>query len=267
MLPIFLSNKTHASLTIRMIRIARIVIHTVYGGFLGVLIMPSATARQRNWIVSHWSRSLLNILNIEVTKQGELPNHDAANTMFIGNHISWIDIHALNSVRAVRFIAKSDLKNWPIFGWLAKKCNTLFIEREQKKDAVRVIEEASKSLIHGDCLCYFPEGTTTDGTDLLPFKGSLMQAPINAGSTIWPFAIYYPKDDGSANIEMAFAGETTLIESIWKIVSLRKPKVTLTFLPKISPHGHERRGLTITARHSIAQHLGFVHHSTSPNSI
>jgi 1-acyl-sn-glycerol-3-phosphate acyltransferase len=259
MLPIFLSNNKHSSLVVRLVRIIRIIIHTVYGGFLGTVIMPSATAKQRNWIVSHWSRNLLNILNIELTRQGPLPDHDAVNTMFVGNHISWIDIHALNSVRAVRFIAKSDLKSWPIFGWLAKKCNTLFIEREQKKDAVRIIEEASASLKRGDCLCYFPEGTTTDGSELLAFKGSLMQAPINAGATIWPFAIYYPNNDGSPNTEMAFAGETTLVESIWKIVSLSKPKATLSFLPKISPHGHERRGLTIAARHSIATRLGFGH--------
>ena len=259
MLPIFLNNHRYSSLIVRIIRIARIIIHTVYGGFLGMVIMPSATAKQRNWIVSHWSRNLLNILNIEVIRQGKLPSHDAINTMFVGNHISWVDIHALNSVRAVRFIAKSDLKSWPIFGWLAKKCNTLFIEREQKKDAVRVIEEATSSLKNGDCLCYFPEGTTTDGTHLLPFKGSLMQAPINAGATIWPFAIYYPDANGSANTEMAFAGETILIASIWQIVSLKQPKVILTFLAPISPHGHERRGLTIAARHAIADQLGFSH--------
>jgi len=259
MLPIFLSNNQHSSFVVRLVRILRILIHTVYGGFLGIMIMPSATARQRNWIVSHWSRKLLKILNIEVILVGTLPDHDAVNTMFIGNHISWIDIHALNSVRAVRFIAKSDLKSWPIFGWLAKKCNTLFIEREQKKDAVRVIEEATSSLKRGDCLCYFPEGTTTDGTTLLPFKGSLMQAPINASATIWPFTIYYPNTDGSANTAMAFAGETTLVESIWQIVSVSNPRVVLTFLSKILPHGHERRGLTITARHAIATQLGFGH--------
>lgn len=264
MLPIFLSNDIDSSLAIRLIRIVRIVIHTFYGGFLGMIIMPTATKKQRNWIVSHWSRTLLSIMNIKVMTEGRLPNHDLVNTMFIGNHISWVDIHALNSIRAVRFIAKSELKKWPIFGWLAKKCNTLFIEREQKKDAVRIIEEASKSLKFGDCLCYFPEGTTTDGTDLLAFKGSLMQAPINANSTIWPFAIYYPDLNNQPNIKMAFAGETTLIESIWQIVSISNPKVVLTFLPQITSLGHERRGLTIAVRHAISNHLGMGHQTLNP---
>ena len=222
--------------------------------------MPSATPRQRNWIVSYWSRSLLRMMNVEVSIHGTPPTHDLVGTMFVGNHVSWLDIHALNSVRAVRFIAKAELKKWPIFGWLAKQCNTLFIEREQKKDAVRVIDDATKSLKQGDCLCFFPEGTTTDGNELLAFKGSLMQAPINANAPVWPFVIHYPDLDGKPNTEMAFAGETTLLESIWRIISLSQPQASLTFLPKILPDGHERRGLTIAARHAIASHLGMPHH-------
>jgi 1-acyl-sn-glycerol-3-phosphate acyltransferase len=120
MLPIFLSNDIDSSLAVRLLRIARIVIHTFYGGFLGMIIMPTATKKQRNWIVSHWSRTLLSIMNIKVMTEGRLPNHDLVNTMFIGNHISWVDIHALNSIRAVRFIAKSELKNMANF-WLAGK--------------------------------------------------------------------------------------------------------------------------------------------------
>ena len=103
------------------------------------------------------------MMNIEVKIEGTTPTHDLVSTMFVGNHISWLDIHVLNSIRAVRFIAKSEIRKWPIFGWLAKQTNTLFIEREQKKDALRVIDKASKSLTKGDCLCFFPEGTTTDG--------------------------------------------------------------------------------------------------------
>ncbi len=110
----------------------------------------------------------------------------------MGNHVSWIDIHALNSVRAVRFVSKAEVREWPIFGWLAAKGNTLFIDRTKRHDTGRIVDIATNSLIAGDCLCYFPEGTTTDGTELKVFKGSLMQAAINAKKPIWPFAIRYP---------------------------------------------------------------------------
>jgi 1-acyl-sn-glycerol-3-phosphate acyltransferase len=243
-----------------MIRIARIILHTIEGVFLSTFVLPTITRRQRNWVISYWSRRLLHIMHIQIKIQGTPPHHDLASTMFVGNHISWLDIHVLNSIRAVRFIAKSEIKSWPIFGWLAKQCNTLFIERDQKKDAVRVIDTAATSLEKGDCLCFFPEGTTTDGTTLLTFKGSLMQAPINAKAKVWPFVIEYPNKHGHPNLAMAFAGETTLLESIWQIVSLSKPQATITFLARISPEGHERRGLTIAVRHAIATHLNMPHH-------
>ena len=260
MLPIFLNSPTHSSLIVRIIRISRIILHTFYGAFLSIFILPTLTTKQRNWMISYWSRRLLNMMNIQIQIWGNPPNHDLVSTMFVGNHVSWLDIHVLNSLSAVRFIAKAEIRNWPIFGWLAQQANTLFIERENKKDAVRVIENATKSLIKGDCLCFFPEGTTTDGTELLRFKGSLMQAPINAKVEIWPFVIEYPNKNGSPNKDMAFAGETTLLESIWRIVSLSHPKAIITFLPPISSAGHERRGLTIAARHAIATHLNMPHH-------
>ena len=260
MLPIFLSNQTHASLILRIVRILRIILHTLYGVGLAILVLPTLTIRQRNWIISYWSRRLLAVMNVQVHIHGASPSHDLAGIMFVGNHISWLDIHVLNSIRAVRFIAKAEIRNWPIFGWLAKRANTLFIEREQKKDAMRVVEVASSSLKNGDCLCFFPEGTTTDGTELLKFKGSLMQAPINAKAKVWPFVIEYPHQNGRPNKQMAFAGETTLLESIWRIVSLNQARAVITFLPIVSPEGHERRGLTIAVRHAIANHLNMPHH-------
>jgi 1-acyl-sn-glycerol-3-phosphate acyltransferase len=260
MLPIFLNSPTHSSLIVRMIRVTRIILHTLYGVFLSTFILTTVSKRQRNWIISYWSRRLLHMMNIQVSIHGTPPTHDLVSTMFVGNHISWLDIHVLNSIRAVRFIAKAEIRHWPVFGWLATQTNTLFIEREQKKDAVRVINTAAKSLMRGDCLCFFPEGTTTDGTELLTFKGSLIQAPINAKAKVWPFVIEYPDNKGEPNQEMAFTGETTLLASIWQIVSLSKPQAIITFLPIISPEGHERRGLTIAVRHAIAAHLNMLHH-------
>jgi 1-acyl-sn-glycerol-3-phosphate acyltransferase len=243
-----------------MIRITRIILHICYGLALSTLILPFSHRKQRIQIISRWSQKLLDVMNIHLKIQGTAPDHHLTSTMFVGNHISWLDIHVLNSIHAVRFIAKAEVRQWPVLGWLARQGGTLFIERDQKKDAIRVIDTAAKRLAQGDCLCFFPEGTTTDGTTLLTFKGSLMQAPINAKAKVWPFVIEYPNQYGHPNLAMAFAGETTLLESIWQIVSLSKPQATITFLAKISPEGHERRGLTIAVRHAIATHLNMPHH-------
>lgn len=262
MLPIFLNNQTQSSLVLRIVRIIRVILHTLYGIFVSVIILPTLNRRQRNRLVGHWSHQLLRIFNIQLVVNGEAPNRDLAGIMFVGNHISWLDIHVLNSIHTVRFIAKSEVKNWPVFGWLAKKANTLFINREDKKDTVRVIESTSKGLLKGDSFCFFPEGTTTDGTDLLRFKGSLMQASINSNADIWPFVISYPDHSGSPNKKMAFVGKTTLLESIWQIICISCPQANITFLPKVSSKGHERRGLTILVRNEIASYINetYGHH-------
>jgi 1-acyl-sn-glycerol-3-phosphate acyltransferase len=234
------------------------VIHTLYGLMIGAFVLPKVTAKQRDLIISKWAASLLAVMNVRVIKKGHLPNRDITSTMFVANHISWLDIHALNSVRAVRFVSKSEVRNWPVFGRLAVNANTLFIDRAKKQDAGRIVEITTESLSAGDCLCYFPEGTTTDGTELKPFKGSLMQSAINNERPIWPFVIRYPNPDGSPNIEMAYAGETSLLYSMWQIVSLKNPVVELEFLAPISPKGHDRRSLTILVRQKVAEKLNLL---------
>ncbi len=180
--------------------------------------------------------------------------------MFVANHISWSDIHALNSLVPLRFIAKSDIKNWPVFGYLVQKADTLFIDRNKRQEAGRIVEVTAQSLKSGDNLCFFPEGTTTEGTSLkgtrvLPFKGSILQAAINANTQVWPVAIKYLNVDGSINTAMAYAGETTLIESMQQVLMQKNPVVELHFLEPIYASGKNRRDLTKIAYEVIVTEL------------
>jgi len=180
--------------------------------------------------------------------------------MFVANHISWIDIHALNSIIPTRFIAKSDIQNWPVFGYLAKKSNVLFISRERRQDAALIVHTTNNSLLNGDTVCLFPEGTTTDGTKIKPFKSSLIQGAIHANATIWPIACRYPHKDGSINTEIAYADETTLIESIQQVLQQKEVVVELHFLGPISTSeltevDKDRRKLTSHIEHLIREKL------------
>ncbi len=177
--------------------------------------------------------------------------------MFVANHISWADIHALNSLISLRFVAKSDIKDWPIFGYLVTKANTLFIDRSKRQAAGRIVETVSASLKAGDNLCYFPEGTTSDGTQLLPFKSSVLQAAIIANTQIWPVAIKYVNTDGSLNTEMAYAGETSMIESMQLIIRQKNALVELHFLSPIQAAGRDRRALTDAAFQAIKTKLAY----------
>lgn len=190
--------------------------------------------------------------------------------MFVANHISWSDIHALNSIIPLRFIAKSDIKSWPIFGYLVRKSNTIFVERGKRQEAGRIVEQTKVSLLTGDNVCFFPEGTTSDGTGtgghgilghvpqgapVLAFKSSVLQAAIDANAIIWPVAIRYSHANGSINTQMAYAANTTLVESMQNVLRQKNPTVNLHFLTAIQIDGQNRRDLSNAAYEAIVAKL------------
>lgn len=194
-------------------------------------------------------------LNIHLVTNGALPDNNLSGIMFVANHVSWIDIFALNSVHTLRFIAKSEIRGWPMLGWLCEKGNTLFIERTKRQDVSRMVELTIDCLRAGDCLCFFPEGATSDGTALKAFKGSLMQAAIDTEAPIWPVAIRYPKPDGGANTEMAYFDNMNLLQSLKQVLAQRSPVVELHFLPVIATRSHTRRSLSLLAKQAITAGL------------
>lgn len=200
---------------------------------------------------------MLACFNIRVASFGKIPNQLTRNTMFIANHISWVDIHAFNSVTALRFIAKSEISQWPVFGYFAKKSGTIFINRGRRKDAAHIVKETARCLADGDNVGFFPEGTTTDGTTLAPFKSSLLQAAISANAHLVPVAIRYPTSTNRPNTQMAYAGETTLAESMMAILKQKSPTVELHFLPAINIAGLGRQSISQAAQQAIAAELDF----------
>lgn len=201
---------------------------------------------------------MLGCFDIVVFITGELPDASTKKTMFVANHVSWADIHALNSVLPLRFVAKTEIKNWPVFGYLVKKSNTIFVERSKRQHAGRLVEVVTKSLAEGDNVGFFPEGTTTDGTHLLSFKSSLLQAIADANASVQPVAIQYLSIDGSINTQMAYAGETTLVESMQNVLRQKTPSVTLHFLTAIEAEGKNRREICQAAHEAIAAKLNYV---------
>lgn len=236
---------------IRYFRITRVIVHTLLGLTIAAAVLPLVSATRRGYIVRWWCQSLLRCFNIQVRVSGVRPNHATHRTMFVANHISWSDIHALNSIIPVRFIAKLEIRTWPVFGYLVTKSGTLFINRTIRKDAARIVEITAESLKNSENVCFFPEGTTTDGTHMLPFKSSIVQAAIDAQATLWPIAIYYPQPNRAPNLTMAYAGETSMIESMDQILRLKHPVVELHFLTPISCVGHTRQHVTQLAHQAI----------------
>ena len=244
----------------RSYRISRIVIHTFIGLAIAAIVLPMLNKPHKLAIIKWWCGGLLRAFHIKISTFGTLPPANTQGVMFVANHVSWSDIHALNSLIALRFIAKSDIKSWPIFGYLVTKANTLFIDRNKRQEAGRIVQISAESLIAGDNLCFFPEGTTSDGSGIegkqvLPFKSSVLQAAIDANTRIWPIALRYVNADGSINTQMAYAGDTNLIDSMSQIINQKNALIELHFLAPIQATDYDRRGLTAAAYQAISTKL------------
>lgn len=237
-----------------MVRSFRLFIHICRGLLTAAFVLPRVSPEKRDALIRRWSRQLLAVFNIRLITHGSMPGAGTKSVLFVANHVSWIDIHAINSVRTVRFIAMAEIRRWPILGWLVAQANTLFTDREKRHEAGRMVEITANSLRSGDCLCYFPEGTTTDGRTLKPFKSSLMQAAVNAGARVWPIAIRYSGKNGKPDIELSYAN-ATLLQSLGKVLAQQSPLVELYFGEPIEAAGQDRRQLASLARDFISGSL------------
>ena len=230
-----------------------------------LLWLPRMARHHREACIRAWSAQFLDILNIRVVCHGNVPSMPPQRALIVANHISWIDIWAIKQAFPVNFVAKSEVRGWPVIGWLAQQVGTLFIERARRHDTGRTASSMEEGLRRNECLCLFPEGTTTDGTELKPFKTGLLQAAINTEATVWPVALRYPGTEGKVNTEVAYDGDTTLLESMQAVLKQREIIVELHFAEPIAAAGSERRHLSHQARHAISSLLHLPKH-TAPET-
>jgi len=243
----------------------RIALHLLHGLLKTALILPFLTKAARERCIEDWSGKLLSILNIRVAIHGATPKATDHGILFVANHISWIDIWAIKQAHPVYFVAKSEVRGWPAIGWLAQQTGTLFIERARRQDTGRTADSMEQALREGKSLCLFPEGTTTDGTELKPFKTGLLQAAINSEAKVWPIAIRYPDADGGVNTQVAYDGDITLLQSFSSVLKQLEIRVELHFAAPIHALDQERRHLSHQARHAISSLLHLPKH-TAPET-
>ena len=159
-----------------------------------------------------------------------------------------------------RFVSKADVLAWPLLGWLIRNAGTLFIERERKRDALRVLHQVAEALQAGDTVAVFPEGTTGDGATLLPFHANLLQSAIATGTPVQCVAIRYSDPAHRFSPAAQFLGETTLLQSVWRILSASGLRVHVDLLPPQGARHADRRALAEHLRAQIHAQL----HATAP---
>jgi 1-acyl-sn-glycerol-3-phosphate acyltransferase len=241
-----------SSYWIRFFRLTRMALHLFKGVVMVVAVFPWVSGQGRLRIERRWHRGLLGLLNIKLRQQGEAVDLSTHNMFIVANHISWLDIYLLNSVRPVCFVSKAEVRSWPLIGWLAHKTGTLFIDRTKRHDTARVNHQIAATLNKGGCVAVFPEGTTSDGSMLRTFHASLLQPAVHSHCKIWPVAIRYTHADGSLNTAPAYIDEFTFADSLSLVLSQRVIYAELEFMKPIEPHGKTRKELARAAELSIA---------------
>ncbi len=234
-------------------RVMRAVLHVLHG-MLVMTRFPALDATARHQRIQWWSAGVLKSLGMTLHLEGTLPRPGA--TLLVANHISWLDIVALHAATPqARFVSKADVLHWPLLGWLIKGAGTLFIERERKRDAVRVVHAMAEALRAGDTVAVFPEGTTGAGPELLPFHANLLQAAIATGTPVQPAALRYADARQPFSPAVEFLGETTLLQSVWRVASARGLGAHVTLLPPQGTEHADRRALAEHLREQIAARL------------
>ena len=242
------------SLSVRCVRYVRFVVQVLSGLFTVAFLFPFY-GRERRWrAVQRWSHGIVTIAGIEVEVIGDIPD-SSARVLGVVNHVSWLDIQVLHSVWAVRFVAKSEVRNWPAIGWLSARTGTLFIDRSSRRRATRINQSIHQAFADGDAVAMFPEGTTTCGDELLRFHASLLQPAIDEQALLGPVAIRYLDTAGRIERAVAYVGEMSLMESIATIVKVPRIRAEVHFLPPIESRGRTRRELAAIAHGKIAAAL------------
>jgi 1-acyl-sn-glycerol-3-phosphate acyltransferase len=234
-------------------RLLRMVLHLLHGMAVIALRFPAADAAGRQRHIQWWSAKLVRMAGLQLQASG-VPRPGAA--LIVANHISWLDIAAIHAVAPhARFVSKADVLQWPLLGWLIRGAGTLFIERERKRDALRVLHQVAEALQAGDSIAVFPEGTTGDGAHLLPFHANLLQSAIGTGTPVQPVVLRYSDPSHRFSPAVQFLGQTTLLQSIWRILSAQGLQVHVDLLDSQGVRHADRRALAEYLRSLIHARL------------
>ncbi len=234
-------------------RLVRSVSHVLHG-MLVMTRFGALDAAGRHRRIQWWAAGLLRSAGVQLQVTGVQPRAGA--TLLIANHISWLDIAAIHAAAPhARFVSKADVLQWPLLGWLIRNAGTLFIERERKRDAVRVVHAMAQALQDGDAVAVFPEGTTGTGPELLPFHANLLQAAITTGTPIQAVVLRFSDATQAFSPAVVYIGQTTLLQSIWRVVSARGLCVHVELLPPVATTHADRRALAAHLHNLVAERL------------
>lgn len=228
----------------------RLLAHGIAGWCTIVFLFPRWPRQRREARVQAWAGEALRILGIPLHVRGEPPRQGPV--LLVANHLSWLDILVMHAARHCRFVAKSEVRHWPLVGPLATGGGTLYIERDRRRDAMRVVHDVAQSLSDGDIVAVFPEGTTGDGGELLPFHGNLVQAAIASGVPVQPVGLrFVDVATGQDSRGPLYIGDDTLVGSMWRTIAGPAFEARVHFGAPQPSAGRQRREWSAELRQAV----------------
>lgn len=236
---------------------AELALHLAFGALALAALrrVPAAWTyrglRVEEAFVPWWYARACRVLRLRVRRRGRPTPLPA---LYAANHVSWLEVLALGSVAPMGFVAKSEVSRWPLIGGLAEAAGTLFLRRGSARAAARAVDQAVARLAGGSSVCVFPEGTSTAGGAVLPFKASLFEAASLLGCEVQPVAIFYPRADGAPAVA-PFIGEDGFFSHLLRVLAEEEMILELSFLPAVQGHGRRRTELSSAAWQAVTAAL------------
>jgi 1-acyl-sn-glycerol-3-phosphate acyltransferase len=199
-----------------------------------------------------WSRIMMRIFGLELVRVGE-PARGA--TLFVANHLSWMDITILHSQRMMCFVAKSEIERWPLVGWLAGRAGTIYHRRGSTESLSNVSQVMVERLRAGLGVGVFPEGGTGPGDHVRTFHARIFQAAIDAGVPVQPVALRFSRD-GRYDTTIAFRPRENFLQNFVRVLGEPVTRAEVVFCEPVSTHAEGRRRIAETARARIVAALG-----------
>jgi 1-acyl-sn-glycerol-3-phosphate acyltransferase len=251
--------------TVGRFRVGWRLLHAVgvlLGGLAAAPLMPVAGRRGRARLVRWFFRSVLRAFNVRlaVFNAGELEPVPGRGALVVNNHISWLDIVAINAVQPMRAQAKIEVRSWPLLGMMASAAGTVYVDRERLRLLPDAVAELASVLRAGSQVNVTPEGTSWCGLASGRFRTAPFQAALDGGVPVIPVAFRFRLADGRETTAPAFIGDETLIDSLRRVARLRDLVMEVHVLRPIQPGAaRDRRTLAILAEAAINAALGRVH--------
>ncbi|PYJ68410.1 MAG: 1-acyl-sn-glycerol-3-phosphate acyltransferase [Verrucomicrobia bacterium] len=174
-----------------------------------------------------WSRFASRVVGIRTTTIGSMPQSG----LLVCNHLSYLDVIVLSSIRPCVFVAKRDVAAWPLFGWLARAAGTIFVDRERRLSSPAIVDLVHRAIAGGSVVILFPEGTSSDGSTVLPFKSALLQSAVELRCAVAAAAIEYALSDGSVADEVCYWRDMALVPHLFNLFFKREIRSSCSFAP------------------------------------